>query len=208
MLVKSEDQEEELLSTLFVGGLVSKHGRKGEKVLVGDGNGVVTVWERGAWEDQEERIVLERGGTGGKESVDALAEVPDEIGEGKCVVVGMGDGFIKVVKVGINRVVGECRHDEIEGVVGLGFEKGGRMISGGGLVVKIWEESMVNDGEAEEGVNTKRRMEGNEIEEDEDEDEDSSEGENERKRRKKRKRKKGKGHSGSQHQVIGFKGMD
>lgn len=67
VLVKSEDQEEELLSSVFVGGLPAKPGRsKGEKILVGSGNGVLTLWERGVWDDQDERIVVDGGrGKGG-----------------------------------------------------------------------------------------------------------------------------------------------
>ncbi|TVY52774.1 WD repeat-containing protein jip5, partial [Lachnellula suecica] len=66
VMVKSEDQEEELLCSVFVGGLPSKPGRsKGEKVLVGSSSGVLTLWERGVWDDQDERIIVDGGRGGG-----------------------------------------------------------------------------------------------------------------------------------------------
>lgn len=213
VLVKSEDQEEELLCSVFVGGLPSKPGRsKGEKVLIGSSSGVLTLWERGVWDDQDERIIVDGGGRGGGESLDALAVIPEEVGDGgKNVVVGVGDGTIRIVKLGLNKVIGELRHDELEGVVGLGFDIEGRMISGGGHVVKVWQEEMAGD---ENGVDE-------EEEEDSDEDvpqnirkrrgsdseEESSSDEDERRsRKKKRKGNKAKDRSGNG--VLAFKGLD
>ncbi|KAA6407460.1 MAG: WD repeat-containing JIP5 [Lasallia pustulata] len=203
VLVKSEDQEEELLSSVFVEGLPAKrknvNGRGGEKVMVGGGSGVLTLWEKGVWDDQDERIVLD------KESVDVLAVVPGSRGE---VVAGMGDGKIKVVRLGTNKVVGECRHDEVESVVGLGFEVGGRMISGGGCVVKVWHEAIEEEGEDIVGVG-KRGKGSNSDEEDSEDERDSSSDEDKRTKRTKRskRRKRGKGREQVQH-VMGFKGMD
>ncbi|MCJ1397165.1 WD repeat-containing protein jip5 [Xylographa trunciseda] len=208
VLVRSEDQEEELLSSVYVAGLASKRGRHGaDKVLVGGGSGVLTLWEKGAWDDQGGRIIVDSG----KESLDVLAMVPDGVGEGSCVAVGMGDGRVKIVKVGVNRVVGEMRHDEVEGVVGLGFEVGGRMVSGGGQVVKVWQESADVDEDEEheeaDGVGIKRGA-GSDSDEDSSEDEESSEEEQqERKRRKKRKRVNGKDRNGGKD-LIQFKGID
>ena len=207
MLVKSEDQEEELLSCVFVSGLPAKgknqNGRGGEKVLVGGGSGVLTLWEKGVWDDQDERIMLDNIT---KESLDVLAVVP---GGGREVVVGMGDGRVKVVRLGINRVVGECRHDEVESVVGLGFEVGGRMVSGGGCVVKVWHEAVEEDDVGEkDGVGVGKRGKGSDSDDDDSEDErdSSSDAENKGSKRKKR-RKRNKGREQVQH-VISFKGMD
>ena len=215
VLVKSEDQEEELLSSVFVGGLPSKPGRsKGEKVLVGSSNGVLTLWERGVWDDQDERIIVD-GGRGGGESLDALAVMPPEVGDGgKNVVVGVGDGTIRLVKLGLNKVFGEpLRHDEVEGVVGLGFDVGGRLISGGGHIVKVWQEEMAeNEDDKEEDdsdeedtkpANKKKRGGSDSSAEDvSSSDEDSS-------RRKKKKRKGSKGkNKNAGNGVLGFKGLD
>ncbi|KAL9115050.1 MAG: hypothetical protein Q9187_007363 [Circinaria calcarea] len=142
-------------------------------------------------------------------------------GERRMVAVGMGDGMVRVVKLGINKVVAEMRHDEVEGVFGLGFEPGGRMVSGGGQVVKIWEESVEGDEEEGEedtdGARLKKRKEldsegsGSDREGAEgssDEEEEEEEEEKGRKRRKKRKRRRGKERGGGPAHVVTFKGMD
>ncbi|MCJ1247424.1 WD repeat-containing protein jip5 [Trapelia coarctata] len=208
VLVKSEDQEEELLSSVFVSG-VGKDG-KGERVLVGTGSGVLTVWEKGVWEDQQGRVIVDGVG---KESLDALTLVPGEQGT---VGVGMGDGKVKFVKMGSNQVVGECRHDELEGVVGLGFDVGGRVISGGGGVVKVWQESVEEEYEGEEadrvdgvdGVGRKRGLDDSDDDNEDEGDSESSE-EEEKVRKKGRKRKRGneKAKNGGKA-VMGFTGID
>ena len=214
VLVKSEDQEEELFSSVFVSGLPTKaNGSKGEKILVGDGNGVLTLWEKGVWDDQEERIIVDRGGPKGKESLDSLTRVPEGVGQGIQVAVGLGNGTIKIVRLGVNKVVAELSHDEVESVLTLGFTARGRMISGGGQVVKVWQESVddgVNDDDDEEKDSGLKRRNSEDSEEGDSEDEgqDSSDAEEQsRKKRKKRKRAKGKDHGGGQH-VMAFKGMD
>lgn len=217
MLVRSEDQEEELLSSLFVGGLPARGTSTGAKVLVGGASGVVTLWERGVWDDQDERIIVDRGPAGG-ESLDVLALVPEGVGPGgKIVAVGMGDGRMKLVKLGSNRVVAELSHDELEGVVALGFDVGGRMVSGGGQVVKVWHEKVAGeggeDGELEdEPDGAAKRAVGSEDEDsDSDEEADSSEDEEtDKRRRKKRKRNKGKQmmNGNQKHVKAAFQGLD
>lgn len=217
VLVKSEDQEEELLCSVFVGGLPAKPGRsKGEKVLIGSSSGVLTLWERGVWDDQDERIIVDGAGKGGGESLDALAVIPEGVGDGgKNVVVGVGDGTIRIVKLGPNKVIGELKHDELEGVVGLGFDIGGRMISGGGHVLKVWQEEMAGD---EDGADEEEDEDSDEdvavdgrkrvaSDSDDDDDDDSSEEEDERRSRKK-KRKGSKGKNKNVNGVLGFKGLD
>lgn len=211
VLVKSEDQEEELLSSVFVGGLPSRPGRsKGEKVLVGSSNGVLTLWERGVWDDQDERIIVD-GGRGGGESLDTLVLMPEDVGDGgKNVCVGVGDGTIRIVKLGLNKVIGEpLRHDEVEAVVGLGFDIGGRLISGGGSIVKVWQEKMNLDSEEEEdsddeGTGAKKRAaEGSDS--DDGDDANSSDEDGRKSRRKKRKTKGGKNQGNG---ILGFKGLE
>ena len=218
VLVKSEDQEELLLSSLYVTGLAAKKasGSTGEKALVGGGDGVVTLWEKGQWDDQDERITVSKD----KETVDTMALLPDGIGSGKTVAVGMGDGMVRFVKLGANQVVDQVQHDEVEGVVSLGFDAGGRMISGGGQVVKVWEEHIeeevidssnhgMNDedeDQAEDGVQLKRAAGGGGSDEDSEDGEAGSEEEVEksRKRRKKRKRRKGS----AKGSAFNFAGLD
>jgi hypothetical protein len=215
-LVKSEDQEEELLCSVFVGGLPSKPGRsKGEKVLVGSSNGVLTLWERGVWDDQDERIIVD-GGRGGGDSLDSLVVMPEGVGDGgKNVVVGLGDGTIRIVQLGQNKVVGEpLRHDEVEAVVGLGFDVGGRLISGGGSIVKVWEEKLNLDedeeeeSDEEETAAQKRALEGSDSDDsDGGADADSSDDEEggRKRRKKRRKAKKGKDVGNG---ILKFKGLE
>jgi hypothetical protein len=174
------------------------------------------LWERGVWDDQDERIYVDVG-RGGGESLDSLAVMPEGVGNGgKNVVVGVGDGTIRIVQLGPNKIVGETlRHDEVEGVVGLGFDVGGRLISGGGSIVKVWQEKMTLDDEDEgeddsdEGeTSAKKRTLGGSASDgsDEADAEDSSDEEGERKRRKKRRKAKGKKESGNG--ILGFKGLE
>lgn len=211
VLVKSEDQEEELLSSVFVGGLPSRPGRSvGEKVLVGSSNGVLTLWERGVWDDQDERIIVD-GGRGGGESLDALVLMPDGVGDGgKNVVVGVGDGTVRIVKLGPNKVVDTLRHDEIEGVVGLGFDVEGRLISGGGSIVKVWQEMSLEDNDDEEEDSeveesgSKKRAAGSDSEDsDADSSEEEDKGRKSRKKRRKANRNKNVGNG-----IIGLKGLE
>ncbi|KAF2721883.1 YVTN repeat-like/Quino protein amine dehydrogenase, partial [Polychaeton citri CBS 116435] len=135
VLVQSEDQEELLLSSLYVTGLAAKKssGSQGEKAVIGGGDGVITLWEKGQWDDQDERIKVSKEG----ETLDCLAEIPQGIGGfGKKIAVGMGDGNVRFVRLGVNAVVGEVQHHEFEGVTGISFDIGGRMITGGGSTLK------------------------------------------------------------------------
>jgi len=208
VLVKSEDQEEELLSSVFVGGLGKKGTSRGEKVVVGGAGGVLTLWERGVWDDQDERIILDS--TGGGESVDCLFLVPPGTTSKPTVVAGMGNGMLAFVEIGQNKIIDVLRHDEIEGVVGLGFDHEGRMISAGGQTVKVWTEKVwidEDEDEEEESGARKRPAAGSDSDEDSDESDaesDSEEEETSRKRRKKRKR--GKGLQVNKNNM--FKGLD
>nr|XP_023908658.1 WD repeat-containing protein jip5-like [Quercus suber] len=196
VLVKSEDQEEILLSSLYITGLPARKssGSTGEKALVGGGDGVITLWEKGQWDDQDERITVSRE----KETLDCMMQIPDGIGGfGKKVAVGLGDGKIKLVRLGMNKVVGEVMHDEHEGVTGIGFDVSGRMISGGGQIVKIWQESIDGEGDEDdetESIAIAKRSAGTDEdrEDDEDDDDDDSEDDEQPKQRRK-KRKRGKG---------------
>ena len=201
VMVRSEDQEEELISSVLVRGLKAGGTSKGEKVIVGGAGGVLTLWEKGQWDDQDERITVDRSGGGG-ESLETLTLVPDDLGLGKLVAVGLGDGRVEFVELGPNRLVAKMVHDEFEGVVGLGFDATGRMVSGGGSVVKVWHEAVDNE-EGEDEGDGKVVMGGDS---DEDQAEDSSDDEMKSRRRTK-KQKKNKGRGGTEH-VMAFKGLD
>jgi hypothetical protein len=230
VLVKSEDQEEELLSSLYVTGLTAKKssGSTGEKALVGGSDGVITLWEKGQWDDQDERIIVSRE----RETVDALALIPDGAGGfGKKVAAGLGDGKIRVIRLGDNKVLDDLQHDELEGVISLGFDVGNRMISGGGQVIKVWEEHVreiaaedkdeaaiveaednasdagVEDGSVPENEESgKRRMRCSDHDSEEDEDNGNDENDGEKHLKRRRRRKKGKGPTTDRS--FNFTGLD
>lgn len=206
-MARSEDQGEELISSVYIGGLPSSGTSVGEKIIVGSGTGVLTLWEKGVWDDQDERIYVGRAGEG--EALESLTVVPDELGHGKMIAVGQNDGRIALVRIGPNKVVSRIQHDEIEGVTALGFDVEGRMISGGGQIVKVWHEA---EG-ATNGVLGKHMM-GDSDDDDDDDDSDAedqhsddSDKAKENKQRKKRKRAKGKGQNGGPH-VMAFTDLD
>lgn len=202
--MRSEDQEEELISSAFMSGLPSSGTSRGEKVIVGGSSGILTLWEKGAWDDQDERIYVSRDAEGG-ESIETIAVVPEELGYGKLLATGLSNGLVKFVRVGPNKVASEVMHDEVEGVVGLGFDVEGRMVSGGGQVVKVWHEAVGTEG-AGDALSGGKHMLGDS----EDSGEDSGDSDRENRQdadRKKRKKVKGKDRSGGQH-VMAFHDMD
>jgi hypothetical protein len=214
VMVRSEDQEEELLSSIIVSGLSKKGSNVGEKVLVGGGNGVLTLWERGVWDDQDERITVDRS-KGGGESLDALALLPAGVGPGgKIAAVGLGNGDLRFVKIGQNKVIAELKHDELaqEGVIGLGFDVTGRMISGGGRTVKVWGEkgtiAPTDDEEEEEDDTTASAKRDHESDSDKDSDKDSEDSSDEEQQSKRKKRKRNKGKQQRGHGILQFSGLD
>jgi WD repeat-containing protein 55 len=217
VLSRSSDQDAELLSSAFVDGFSTKGTNVGSKMIVGDGSGVLTLWERGVWDDQDERIVLDRGiNEASGESVECLVNIPLEIaGNGKMLAAGMGGGLIAAVQLGDNKVIDTFRHDEIESVVSIGFDSGNRMISGGGQTVKVWEESFNADDNDGSDVDEIEITNGDEkrplSSESDSSDEDSSNGDESVKKRsrKKKKRRKPNGSQASLGTNMGiFKGLD
>lgn len=204
VLVRSEDQEEELISSAYMGGLPSSGTSRGEKVIVGGSSGVLTLWEKGAWDDQDERIYVSRDADGG-ESIETMTVVPDELGYGKLLATGLGNGLVRFVRVGPNKVVSEIVHDETEGVVGLGFDVEGRMVSGGGQVVKVWHEAVGTEGA--DVLSSGKHMLGDSDDSDEDSGDSEREQRQDANNRQKRKKVKGKDRSGGQH-VMAFHDLD
>ncbi|KAH0842366.1 hypothetical protein AYO21_00020 [Fonsecaea monophora] len=200
-IATSADQEIELTSLTLVQGLKKGGTSVGEKVLVGQSDGVVSLWERGVWGDLDERIVLERGGLG----VDSLAEVPFGFGGGKLkmneklVAAGLEDGRIRFIRIGRNGVLAEmdAKHDEIDGVAAIGFDIEGRMITSGGQTVKVWTEAKGLPGGGRPST-TKHEISSSEDDDidESDLDESSDEDNQSKPKRKKRKRNKGKDKSG------------
>lgn len=196
-MTQSEDLDEELLSSAAVGG----------NLAVGGERGVLRIWKQGEWDIGDKRAMVDKG-----ESLDVLCAVPEELGE--MAAIGMGSGKIRLVEVRKSKALAEMSHDEVDGVVGLGFDNDGRMISGGGLVVKVWQQSELDDDhdiddEATEilgGNEDFSEADDSEVVQGErsEEDEEGKGG----KKRKKRKRNKGKSILGPKNGITAFKGLD
>lgn len=215
VLVRSEDQEDELLTSCFIPGLGPKTNRNNGVMAIGSGSGVLTLWDKGAWDDQQERIIVD-GGKGGGESVDVVTMIPQEMGLGKKVVCGLGDGSLRVVDL-VRREVNvsaNLRHDHMESVVSLGFDSENRLISAGGKTVKLWEELSELQGgnseeESEDDSDDADEQGGKRAAESES-DSDEEDGVEEMKRRAKRRKEVQNSKLGPMgaHGIMGFEGMD
>lgn len=202
VLVQSEDFGEEFFSSAIVG----------RKLAVGGERGVLRMWEQGVWDRGEQRVVVGRG-----ESLDVLSAVAEGVGGmGNMIAVGTGDGKIQIVDVGKRIVMAKLTHDEVDGLTGLGFEIEGRMISGGGQAIKVWQESLVEGTEEEDefaGVDSELQItngDEHDSEEDDngaDQDENSDEETAATKRRKRRKRNK-RTRKGDGKHAVEFKSLD
>ncbi|KAI4594526.1 WD repeat-containing protein jip5 [Pestalotiopsis sp. 9143b] len=229
VLVRSDDQEDELLSAVFVPGLGPKKNRDNGIVAVGTGTGVLTIWDKGAWDDQTDRIIVDRDG----ESLDCMAQLPEMITSGKKVAVGVGDGTVRIVDLSKREIESTLQHDEVEAVVSIGFDCEGRMISGGGTTIKVWEEAGVATGDdsdeeddSDDGVDddddgshdsdepndeapsSSKRAADSDDDSDSDSDSDSDAGS---RKKGKKKRRKGKGQvelgPHGAHGILKFKGL-
>ncbi|TGZ82781.1 WD40 repeat-like protein [Ascodesmis nigricans] len=249
VLAKSDDQEDELLSAAYISSAPSRQTGGSQKIITGTAAGVVTAWNKGFWEDHQDRIPVSRS-TG--DAVDALLPLPGDfvvpgVKAGKpswkqgisasgahqtLFAAGSADGKVRIVKMGMNKILATLDHsyskDEAkraanakvkrgdydegleEGVALLALTCDGRIVSAGGLVVKVWNAVEENE---EDTSGKKRRQDDSDEDSDKDSDSDSdsdSEDEKEKKKRKKKKRKGGIGKARSigVKNVASFAGLD
>ncbi|KAI0204381.1 WD repeat domain-containing protein jip5 [Astrocystis sublimbata] len=227
VLVRSEDQEDELLCSAYIAGMGPKKARHNGVIAVGTGSGVLTLWDKGTWDDQFDRVVVDST-RGGGESLDCIVQIPENLSRDKRVAIGLGDGSLRLVNLTKREVDGSLRHDDIETVVSLGFDCQGRMISGGGQTVKIWEDSAAaashDDGDSDDDSDDSDAENDDDDDSDAvapeqdngkrqaDKDSDSDDSDSDAGDRHKKKRKKGKskvelGPHGA-HGILKFQGLD
>ncbi|KAI8947869.1 WD repeat domain-containing protein jip5 [Xylaria longipes] len=227
VLVRSEDQEDELLCSTFIAGMGPKKNRDNGVVAIGTGSGVLTLWDRGSWDDQFDRVIVDST-KGGGESLDCIVQIPEDLSRDKKVAIGLGDGSLRLVNLTRREVEASLRHDDLEAVVSLGFDCQGRMISGGGQTVKIWQDSAApgldddedseedsddddNDDDGSDASSGAVPVKGNSRRQaSKGSDSDDSDSDDEQRRKKKRKKGKGKVELGPHgaHGILKFKGLD
>ncbi|KAI0547004.1 WD repeat domain-containing protein jip5 [Xylaria curta] len=228
VLVRSEDQEDELLCSAFIEGMGPKKNRDNGVLAIGTGSGVLTLWDKGSWDDQFDRVIVDSA-RGGGESLDCIVQIPEDRSRDKKVAIGLGDGSLRLVNLTKREVEGSLRHDDLEAVVSLGFDCQGRMISGGGQTVKIWQDSAMLG--LDDGGDSEVDSDDDDDDDDDDSDDsddavpvkgngkrqankgldsDDSDSDDEQKRKKKRKKGKGKVELGPHgaHGILKFKGLD
>jgi WD repeat-containing protein 55 len=202
VIATSEDQDDELqCSAVMPAGLGPKKLRDNPVVVVGTSEGVLTLWDKGSWDDQQDRIRVTAGPSElSIESLDTIVRAPTELGWGAKVVVGTEHGKLCIVDVGKRQVHSTLSHDDAEGVIGVGFDSEGRLISAGGTTVKIWQENDDICDESDEDEDEDGEESSNKRDLDSDGDSDvsgeDSDGSDEPRVKKKRPKKKRKGASG------------
>ncbi|KAI9726292.1 MAG: WD repeat-containing protein jip5 [Chrysothrix sp. TS-e1954] len=161
----SESQREDLVG---IACLPSREKDEKDIVLVGTDDGKLALWNRGAWHDNVGSITVHTHSIAGtiipfnnERDVESVALCPPHSQQqGTVCAVGLGNGMIKFVQIPplVAKVKGRkgavlstVSHNErgIDGVTAMGFDVGGRLVSGGGNEVRVWHRQDGNKGEPE-----------------------------------------------------------
>ncbi|CAL9729793.1 hypothetical protein MOUN0_H07338 [Monosporozyma unispora] len=142
----SDDQEDEILCGCFVDNDIDT---KGETLICGMGEGVLTVWKpkRNDLEDQMSRIKICKD-----ESIDCIIST---LQDDNCVWCGCSNGKLYKANAKTNKVVEIRVHDSDAGdeVTMLDLDHEYRLISGGMDFIRLWpenEEELVESGDDDE----------------------------------------------------------
>jgi WD repeat-containing protein 55 len=197
------------LTSAYVTGFSQRGTNVGTKIIAGDATGVLNLWEKGVYDDQDERIVMSRmltrfdAGIFPKlvaedqaESVECMANIPtDIVGNERAVAVGLSGGLVALLQLGSggHKVIDVVRHHEAESAEKVGFDVYGRIITGGGPVIKVWREKKSAFTETEEEDGNEDSNSGTTDDESEGEDSESESEKSESESEDERPKKKRKG---------------
>ncbi|CAL9734513.1 hypothetical protein MOSE0_F00914 [Monosporozyma servazzii] len=133
-IMLSDDQEDEILCGCFVDNDIDT---KGETLICGMGEGVLTVWKpkRNDLEDQLSRIKICKD-----ESIDCIIST---LQDDNCVWCGCSNGKLYKANTKSNKIVDIRLHDPEAGdeVTMLDLDHEYRLISGGMDSIRLWPES-------------------------------------------------------------------
>ena len=201
-------------------------------ILVGDSSSGVAIWPRGQFDTRTGYRRLRRNAPVAgipleDYSVDSIAVAPiSEQDPEPLIVVGLATGVLHFLRAGAKKRLMESAvahvHDDrgLDGCIAIVFDAEGRMITGGGNLLKVWHreqqnveldeldsEQIVNgalDSEEEDDSDLPRKRsasEGN-VSDSEDEEEDSSEEVEKIKPPPKKRAKRGKNTAAGRNKVL------
>ena len=175
VITQSDDQEDELLSMAYTSD--SMTGNKNDTVLVGHGEGIVTIWKnsKNKFQDQLSRIKVNKG-----VSIDCIIPTMSFDNEDMrdSVWCGDSDGMIHRVNYKKGKVVERREHGEgkfMDEVGGLDLDYEYRLISGGMERLVVWGEGQSGGSEESEEESEESEEESEESEEESEESEEESE---------------------------------
>ena len=234
VVARSEEQDDQLGPAVFVSGTQTgnwvdpeSHGtRHADKLIVGRGDGMLGLWYRGRWTNPSVNVNVAWPASGAVESLCVLPHALDDISVPRIrsdehfVAVGTEDGCVRFIKIGAksDRVLSHLtvQHDVVEAPVAIGFDVTGRMVTGGGNVVKVWtmdhsgqkgmngHTDVDTDGDSPDGDQNEDEEEGEDSSDEDDSDEPSPPKRATKEKTLTQRRKKGKSSAKRSFTFTGF----